>query len=217
MGVRGFGVRSLQPGVQLDVADIGAVDEVWFIVAGVGSVLTGEAELPVQPGDVVLTPAGDRRGIRNTGIEPLVFAGFAADVVKTGLIAPGGSRWPAAVEGGKLPAFSATDTDGKKVSLKDFAGKKNVVLYFYPRDLTPGCTTQACGFRDAFVELTAADTVVLGAPRTMPPATPSSPPNTTCRSPCSATRSTRWPTSTACGARRPCTAASSWGWPAARF
>lgn len=66
------------------------------------------------------------------------------------------------VEGGKAPAFSATDTHGKKVSLKDFAGKKNVVLYFYPRDLTPGCTTQACGFRDDWKELSAADTVVLG-------------------------------------------------------
>jgi glyoxylate utilization-related uncharacterized protein len=78
--VHGFGVRSLDAGVTIDIAEVGEVDEVLFIVSGTGVVLAGEAELPVQPGDVVLTPAGDRRGIRNTGLEPLVFAGFAAEV-----------------------------------------------------------------------------------------------------------------------------------------
>ena len=49
--------------------------------------------------------------------------------------------------GDKAPNFSAKDQNGKIVSLADFAGKK-LILYFYPKDLTPGCTTQACNFRD---------------------------------------------------------------------
>jgi peroxiredoxin Q/BCP len=48
------------------------------------------------------------------------------------------------------------------VSLKDFAGKKNVVLYFYPKAMTPGCTVQACGIRDSKKELAKLHTVVLG-------------------------------------------------------
>ena len=51
-------------------------------------------------------------------------------------------------EGNMAPAFSLLDQDGNKVNLKDFKGKKNVVLYFYPKAMTPGCITQACGIRD---------------------------------------------------------------------
>ena len=51
-------------------------------------------------------------------------------------------------EGNKAPDFTALDEKGKKVKLSSFKGKKNVVLYFYPKDMTPGCTTQACDFRD---------------------------------------------------------------------
>ena len=51
-------------------------------------------------------------------------------------------------EGNKAPDFSATDQNGNKVKLSSFKGKKNVVLYFYPKDMTPGCTTEACDFRD---------------------------------------------------------------------
>jgi peroxiredoxin Q/BCP len=47
----------------------------------------------------------------------------------------------------KAPEFSLVSTEGKKISLRDFRGKK-VVLYFYPKDMTPGCTTEACSFRD---------------------------------------------------------------------
>ncbi len=53
-------------------------------------------------------------------------------------------------EGKKAPDFSATDQDGNKIKLSSFKGKKNVVLYFYPKDMTPGCTTEACDFRDQF-------------------------------------------------------------------
>jgi peroxiredoxin Q/BCP len=50
-------------------------------------------------------------------------------------------------EDARAPSFSTVDQDGKPVSLKDFAGRR-VVLYFYPKDDTPGCTTEACAFRD---------------------------------------------------------------------
>ena len=53
-------------------------------------------------------------------------------------------------EGNKAPDFSAKDQNGEKVKLSSFKGKKNVVLYFYPKDMTPGCTTEACDFRDQF-------------------------------------------------------------------
>jgi peroxiredoxin Q/BCP len=53
-------------------------------------------------------------------------------------------------EGNKAPDFSATDQNGNKIKLSSFKGKKNVVLYFYPKDMTPGCTTEACDFRDQF-------------------------------------------------------------------
>ncbi len=64
--------------------------------------------------------------------------------------------------GNLAPAFSLQDQDGKTVSLKDFRDKKNVVVYFYPKALTPGCTTQACAIRDYKSEFAKAKTVVLG-------------------------------------------------------
>ncbi|MEP5766571.1 MAG: thioredoxin-dependent thiol peroxidase [Halieaceae bacterium] len=64
--------------------------------------------------------------------------------------------------GNLAPAFTLLDQDGNKVSLKDFKGKSNVVLYFYPKAMTPGCTTQACGIRDSKAALKKAKTVVLG-------------------------------------------------------
>jgi thioredoxin-dependent peroxiredoxin len=52
------------------------------------------------------------------------------------------------LEGTKAPQFELLDESGKKVSLRDLTGKKNLILYFYPKDMTPGCTTEACSFRD---------------------------------------------------------------------
>ena len=60
------------------------------------------------------------------------------------------------------PAFQLSDQDGKKVRLSDFKGKQNVVLYFYPKALTPGCTVQACGIRDTREEFKKLKTAVLG-------------------------------------------------------
>lgn len=67
-----------------------------------------------------------------------------------------------AIEEGKTaPAFTLTDATGKRVSLAEFKGK-DVVLYFYPRDDTPGCTKEACGFRDLWADIKKAGAVVLG-------------------------------------------------------
>lgn len=63
--------------------------------------------------------------------------------------------------GTKAPDFTLSDADGNSVSLSDFAGKR-VVLYFYPRDNTPGCTRQACAFAGAFEAFKQIDTVVIG-------------------------------------------------------
>lgn len=64
--------------------------------------------------------------------------------------------------GNLAPAFTLLDQSGDKVTLKQFRGQKNVVLYFYPKAMTPGCTVQACGLRDSRAALNKLDTVVLG-------------------------------------------------------
>lgn len=63
--------------------------------------------------------------------------------------------------GTKAPEFTLPDKDGNLVSLRDFAGKK-VVLYFYPKDNTPGCTRQACAFAGAYEEFKTLDVIVIG-------------------------------------------------------
>ncbi len=64
--------------------------------------------------------------------------------------------------GNMAPALSLPDENGNKVTLKDYRGKSNVVLYFYPRAMTPGCTLQACGIRDSQQQLAELNTVVFG-------------------------------------------------------
>ncbi len=64
-------------------------------------------------------------------------------------------------EGDKAPDFSLNDADGNKISLKDFSGKK-VVLYFYPKDMTSGCTKEACDFRDNFQAFSKLNAEILG-------------------------------------------------------
>ena len=63
--------------------------------------------------------------------------------------------------GDKAPEFEALNQDGVKVALKDFVGK-NVVLYFYPKDNTPGCTTEACEFSASYDQFIKNDTVIIG-------------------------------------------------------
>ncbi|MFZ4453408.1 thioredoxin-dependent thiol peroxidase [Salibacterium aidingense] len=63
--------------------------------------------------------------------------------------------------GKKAPDFTLPASNGEKISLSDF-NEKNIVLYFYPKDMTPGCTTEACDFRDQTEEFKKEDTVILG-------------------------------------------------------
>ena len=63
--------------------------------------------------------------------------------------------------GDPAPDFTAVTDEGKSVKLSDYRGKR-VVVYFYPKDDTPGCTTQACSFRDNYVQLEERNAVVLG-------------------------------------------------------
>src|SRR3989338_581714 len=69
---------------------------------------------------------------------------------------------PTLKEGAKAPEFTLPSSTGKEISLKDFKGKNRVVLYFYPKDDTPGCTVEACSFRDGIKKIEAEGTVVLG-------------------------------------------------------
>ncbi|MFZ5946921.1 MAG: thioredoxin-dependent thiol peroxidase [Stygiobacter sp.] len=63
--------------------------------------------------------------------------------------------------GKKAPSFTLPNAEGKKASLKDFSGK-NVVLYFYPKDMTSGCTKEACDFKDLFPNFNNSDAVIIG-------------------------------------------------------
>lgn len=69
-------------------------------------------------------------------------------------------------EGQKAPAFSGVDQNGETMKLSSLKGKNNVVLYFYPKDMTPGCTTEACDFRDHFKRFKNAE--VLGVSADLP-------------------------------------------------
>lgn len=64
--------------------------------------------------------------------------------------------------GNKAPSFRLRDQDGSQIALKDYLGNKYVVLYFYPKAMTPGCTAQACGIRDSKKALDKRDVVALG-------------------------------------------------------
>ena len=64
--------------------------------------------------------------------------------------------------GKKAPDFTLLNQNGDPVRLSDYAGDKQVVVYFYPKAMTPGCTTQACGIRDSFDKFQALNAVILG-------------------------------------------------------
>ncbi|MBI4412537.1 MAG: peroxiredoxin [Deltaproteobacteria bacterium] len=64
--------------------------------------------------------------------------------------------------GGLAPDFTLPDQEGKQIRLKDFLGKKNIVLYFYPKDETPGCTKEACAFRDSYEVFKTEEAEVIG-------------------------------------------------------
>ena len=64
--------------------------------------------------------------------------------------------------GDKAPEFSATTQDGATIRLADFVGKRNLVLFFYPKDGSPACTKEACSFRDSYEQFANAETEVVG-------------------------------------------------------
>jgi peroxiredoxin Q/BCP len=66
------------------------------------------------------------------------------------------------LEGAKAPSFELADASGKSVALRDLLSRGNLVLYFYPRDMTPGCTTEACNFRDEIGPIRALGAEVAG-------------------------------------------------------
>jgi thioredoxin-dependent peroxiredoxin len=66
------------------------------------------------------------------------------------------------LEGKKAPAFELPDQNGNKVALKDLTARGSVVLYFYPKDMTPGCTAEACSFRDNLADLRSIGAQVVG-------------------------------------------------------
>ncbi len=73
----------------------------------------------------------------------------------------GGGK-PAIAVGQRAPDFTLPDAEGKRVRLSDFRGQKAVVLYFYPKDDTPGCTKEACSFRDSYEDFRDAGAEVIG-------------------------------------------------------
>ena len=64
--------------------------------------------------------------------------------------------------GQKAPDFEATVADGKQLRLRDFHGRRHVILYFFPKDFTPGCTREACSFRDRRAEVAGLDAEIVG-------------------------------------------------------
>lgn len=88
-----------------------------------------------------------RRGGVTLGIFAMLGLGTEAADIKEGMMAP---------------VFTAQDQEGRTIRLQDFAGKSAVVLYFYPKDDTPGCTKEACSLRDGSADLKDAGAVVLG-------------------------------------------------------
>jgi len=88
-----------------------------------------------------------------------------SDCIETNLkpyVTGGEPLMPMPKIGNKAPAFTLKNQNGETVKLSEFIGSKNVVVYFYPKAMTPGCTTQACGIRDVKTDFDSLDTVVLG-------------------------------------------------------
>jgi thioredoxin-dependent peroxiredoxin len=86
--------------------------------------------------------------------------GFESSRLRHIYLSSGGTRMLSA--GQKAPDFELPATGGKTIKLSDYAGQKNVVLYFYPKDDTPGCTKEACFFRDVQAEFESARAAILG-------------------------------------------------------
>ncbi len=87
---------------------------------------------------------------------------FLTLIVALGLAATASVRAATPAVGEKAPAFEGQDQDGKTHKLADYVGKKHLLLYFYPKDNTPGCTKEACAFRDRLSDMNKGGVEVLG-------------------------------------------------------
>jgi peroxiredoxin Q/BCP len=101
----------------------------------------------------------DNRSSKVTALFRTMLVAFALPII--GGCGASGPPAEMASVGSAAPAFSLSDQNGRVRTLEEFRGRP-VVLYFYPRDATPGCTREACAFRDAWTRLQAAGAVVLG-------------------------------------------------------
>jgi len=145
--------------------------ERYVIVSGKGRVEVGD--LPpttVGVGDVVLIPAMCRQRISNIGVTDLVFLAICtprfSDRVYQDLDQNFNEYFPTESKmlekNQSAPEFTAVDQDGNEIKMSDFAGTHNVVLYFYPKDDTPGCTVEAQQFTALANEFAELDTVIIG-------------------------------------------------------
>ena len=110
-----------------------------------------------KPKKGIRSSGGAKRPAPKTAITPQP----AADIRGGGKDSQGTTKTVSLKVGQKAPAFNLPDQDGKMVGLSDFKGKK-VVLYFYPKDDTPGCTKESCAFRDGLDEIRENGAVVVG-------------------------------------------------------
>jgi len=109
--------------------------------------------------------------------------------------------------GDAAPADRLTTDQGEAATLRDHTGRK-VVVFFYPKAMTPGCTAEACGFRDNYGQFQEAGFEIVGVSPDPPSDNAASANGTTSRSTCSVIPTTRWPASWAPGASRRTTARS---------
>lgn len=96
-----------------------------------------------------------------TRINRLAVVSLTLATASLALLTGSSSAYATLAPGEKAPAFSAVNQDGKKIQLSDFKGQF-VLIYFYPKDDTPGCTKQACNFRDQYSTLKKLNTTILG-------------------------------------------------------
>ena len=111
--------------------------------------------------------------------------------------------------GTKAPAFELPDQDGNMHTLEEYRGKK-VILYFYPKDNTPGCTKQACGFGELYPQIREKGAVVVGVSKDSVASHKKFEEKYGLRSPCCQTRSLPAYRHTMCGKRRTCTGRRQW-------
>jgi len=161
----------LEPGKTTRWHRLDGTVERYVILAGCGRVEIGALQpTDVAVGDVVLIPPMCRQRITNTGTDDLVFLAICSPRYSDRVYEDVDDKpEPLQVRVNNMlqakqvaPGFSVPDQDGHTVTLSDYANKNNVVLYFYPKDDTPGCTIEAREFTGLAAEFAKLGTVVLG-------------------------------------------------------